>query len=187
MNDYRLEKFDGIIFLSGFMATGKSTLGKIISKLLSKPFKDLDTVICEKEGKTIKEIFTEHGEKYFREKEKEYLLELTRNFKGVLALGGGALHNQQIVDHLKLSGIIVFINTPLEEILNRVLRRTTRPILYDAQGKIKSREALFNELKALYSTRIEFYQQAQIILEGSNGIDKNEQANILIEKLKRYV
>lgn len=187
MNDYRLRKFEDNIFLCGFMATGKSTIGRIISKKLNKSFKDLDKVIIEKEKKSIKEIFDEKGEVYFRDKEWEYLLELTRTFKGVVALGGGALQNQRIIDHLKLHGLLVYIKTPIDIIVERVLRNTKRPIVLDAQGKIKSKETLFTDLKALYSKRVNLYEQSQIILDSTGYETKEEQAQNLIEKLKRYV
>lgn len=187
MNEYRLKKFDGSIYLSGFMATGKSVIGRKIAKKLDRPFVDLDSIITQKEGHSIKEIFQLQGEAYFREKEWEYLLELTRKFKGVVALGGGALQNQRIVDHLKVHGILVFIKTPLEVIIERVMHNTKRPIVLDKEGKIKSRETLFTELKALYSSRLEYYEQAQVILESDGYETKEGQAQKLIDKLTRYV
>ncbi len=187
MNEHRLKKFDGSIFLTGFMATGKSAIGREMAKRMEKPFVDLDAVIKRGEGKSIKRIFKENGEPYFREMEWKYLLELTREFKGIVALGGGALHNQRVIDHLKVHGILVFIKTPMEVIVERVMRNTKRPIVLDEEGKIKSRETLFTELKALYSSRIEYYEQAQVTLE-SNGYESKEgQALKLIEKLTRYV
>ncbi len=187
MNEYRLKKFDGSIFLAGFMATGKSAIGRMVSKKLEKPFSDLDQVITDKERTSIREIFSNQGESYFREKEWQYLLELTREFKGIVALGGGALQNQRIVDHLKVHGILVFIKTPIEIIVERVMRNTKRPIVLDVEGKIKSRETLFRELKALYSERLEYYEQAQVILESDGYETKEMQAQKLIDKLTRYV
>tara|TARA_R110000868_G_scaffold37111_4_gene131346 strand:- start:36711 stop:37274 length:564 start_codon:yes stop_codon:yes gene_type:complete len=187
MNDYRLKKFDGSIFVCGFMATGKSTIGKIVADKLERPFLDLDHVITTKENRSIKKIFARFGEPYFREKEWEYLLEITRTFKGVVALGGGALHNQRVVDHLKVHGLLVYIKTPLEVIVERVLRNTKRPIVLNEAGKIKSKETLFRDLKTLYLSREELYEQAQINLESSGYESKERQAQLLIEKLKRYV
>ncbi len=187
MNEYRLKRFQGSIFLTGFMASGKSTIGKLVAELIDRPFFDLDAVIEEKELKPIKEIFNDHGEEYFRKKELEYLTEISKSFKGVVALGGGALQNQRVIDHLKLFGLLVFIKTPIEVIVDRVTRNTSRPMVLDAQGKIKSREALFTELKSLYLSREGFYSQAQIIVESDGYRPKEEIAQILIEKLKRHV
>ncbi|MEQ9310318.1 MAG: shikimate kinase [Balneolaceae bacterium] len=187
MNEYRLKKFDGSIYVCGFMATGKSTIGKMLAKELERPFVDLDKIISEKERSSIKAIFERFGEPYFREKEWQYLLEITRTFKGVVALGGGALHNQQVIDHLKVHGLLIFLNTPLDVVVERVLRNTKRPIALNSSGKIKSKETLFRELKALYLSRKELYEQAHIKIESTGYETKEAQTQLLIEKLKRYV
>ncbi len=187
MNLYRLKKFQDSFFLVGFMATGKSSIGKALANELERPFLDLDSYIVEKEGVSISEIFRTKGEGYFREREWKYLLEITQNFKGVVALGGGALHNQQVVDHLKLFGLLIFLKTPIDVIVKRVQRNKKRPIVLNDQGEIKSKETLFNELESLYLSRIDLYNQAQIILESTGFESKNEQAARLIEKLQRYV
>ena len=187
MNDYRLTQFKDSFFLTGFMATGKSTIGRKLAEKLHRPFVDLDYQIIETEGRSIKKIFEQDGEKYFRKCEWDQLKRITREFKGVVALGGGALHNQQVVDHLKLSGLLIYLKTPLEVITERVLRNTKRPIVLDEYGKIKSKEILLTELKILYSKRIDYYEQAQIILESSGYETKEDQAQRLIEKIKHYV
>jgi len=187
MNLYRLKKFAESFFIVGFMATGKSSIGKILAKELDRPFLDLDEYIAQKEGCSIKEIFTSRGEAYFRDREWRSLLEVTQNFRGVIALGGGALHNQQVVDHLKLFGLLVFLKTPMNVIVDRIERNKKRPIVLDEHGEIKSRETLFSELESLYLKREHLYNQAQIILESTGYESKEEQAAKLIEKLQRYV
>lgn len=187
MNNYRLARFKDSIFMCGFMGTGKSKIGYELSKSLDFPFIDLDNYIEEQEGSTISEIFKEKGENYFREKEWEYLLKLTRSFKGVIALGGGALHNQRVVDHLKLHGLLVFIDTHMDIILRRVMRNKKRPILLDESGKLKSEETLFRELKTLYSSRKALYEQAQIKFENDESLDIKDKVQKVIEKIKRHV
>ncbi|MDR9417445.1 shikimate kinase [Gracilimonas sp.] len=187
MNTNRLNNFKGSIYICGFMASGKSTLGKKLAQKLDWEFRDLDTVIEEKENKVIKDIFEDRGEEYFREKEWEYLLELSRDFKGIVSLGGGALQNQQVVDHLKVNGILLFLEVPLKEITKRVARRNHRPILFDEEGEIKSREQLFEELKALYSDREKYYKQAEINIHSSEYNSIKEMADIAIDKIKRHV
>ena len=187
MNDYRLNRFKGSIFLTGFMASGKSSIGKLLAESIDRSFIDLDEVIEEREQKSIKEIFHTHGEEYFRKKEKEYLLNVSKNFTGVVALGGGALQNQRVIDHLKLYGLLVFIKTPLEVIIERITKNTKRPMTLDEHGKIKSKETLFTELKSLYLRRKGFYSQAQITVESDGYRPKEEITQILIEKLKKHV
>ena len=187
MNNYRLKKYTDSFFLTGFMATGKSTVGQLLARKLDQPFLDLDQRIVEAERRTVKSIFEEEGEAVFRQKEWEQLLEITRTFKGVVALGGGALHNQQVIDHLKLKGLLIYIKTPIEVIIERVLRNTNRPIVLDENGKLKSYNTLFTDLDTLYSKRIPFYEQAQIILESTGNESKDEQATRLLEKITHYV
>ena len=67
MNLYRLKKFAESFFIVGFMATGKSSIGKILAKELDRPFLDLDEYIAQKEGCSIKEIFNSRGEEIRRE------------------------------------------------------------------------------------------------------------------------
>ncbi len=187
MNDHRLKRFKGSFYLSGFMAAGKSAIGKVVARKLNLPFVDLDTVIEKKSGKKIPQIFKEDGETKFRELEWKYLLELTREFNGVVSLGGGALQNQPVIDHLKLHGMLIFIDTPLDIIIERIRKNPKRPISKHENGEIKSEETLKIELEALYSKRIEFYKQAEVKVITSGLEPKDVVADILIDKIKKHV
>lgn len=187
MNEHRFKNYDGCFFMCGFMATGKSTTGKIIASTLELPFIDLDDFIEKNQKLTIPEIFANYGEQHFRKIEKESLLELLKTFKGVVSLGGGALQNQFIVDHLKTKGLLIYIDTPLDTILERVLKNPKRPIVRDEQGKIKSKDALKIELETLYSNRLKYYKQAQIKVITSGYEPKKTVANLIIKKIKTHV
>ncbi len=117
------------VFLSGMMGSGKSTIGKELAEELGVPFTDLDRLIEESEGMTIPEIFAQKNEEGFREIEKKQILNIASSAKGVVALGGGSLQNQLIVDHLKLYGWLVFIEASQVEILNRLQVSSGRPML----------------------------------------------------------
>lgn len=182
-----LERFPGNIYLCGFMASGKSTLAKSLAIRIEREFCDLDEVIVEGEGKSIRDIFRENGEAYFREKEWEYLQDLSRNFSGIVSLGGGALHNQHVVDQLKVSGLLVFVDTPMQMITERVFNSSERPILFDEEGKIKSKETLFTELKALYLQRENLYKQAQIHIQTQFFSSVDEMTDALTAKISRHV
>jgi shikimate kinase len=183
----KIENMEESVFICGFMASGKSTLGRALAKELDREFIDLDEVIEDREGRSIRQIFQKNGEEYFREKEWEYLLDLTRNFKGVVALGGGALQNQRVIDHLKIHGLLLFLETPVEVVVARVYNSEERPILFDDAGKIKSKETLFKELKALYSEREEFYKQAQITIRTPLFTTAQEMAEAAKDKITRHV
>ncbi|MFP8488022.1 shikimate kinase [Gracilimonas sp. Q87] len=183
----RVNSFDQSIYVTGFMASGKSTLAKALAAELQMKYKDLDEEIEKREGKSIQAIFDEMGEPYFREKEREYLIDLTYNFKGVVSLGGGALQDQMIVDHLKINGLLLCVKTPFAEIMERVKSSSERPILYDEEGKIKSDATLKTELKTLYYKRLNFYEQAQIKVDSSKYGSKNEMVKAATDKIKRHV
>ncbi len=187
MSSITLETVKKNIFICGFMASGKSTLGKNLAEKIDWPYRDLDNEIEEREGKTIRDIFNEYGESYFRKKERKYLVDLSNNFHGVISLGGGALQNQQIVDQVKQHGLLLFIDTPLEQITQRVLSSTERPILFDDKGKIKSKETLFTELKTLYLEREKYYKQAQVSIYTPLFPNVQEMTDAAIEKIKKHV
>jgi shikimate kinase len=187
MSLIRLKKYQESIYLVGFMASGKSAIGKILAQSLEKPYLDLDDYIVEKEERSIPQIFNDKGEAYFRTQEWKYILEITQNFKGIVSLGGGALHNQKVVDHIKLYGLMVFLNTPLDIILQRIVQNKNRPLVLNQWGEIKSQETLFSELESLYLKREYLYKQAQITLKSTGEETKEEQTSMLIEKLQRYV
>lgn len=183
----RLNSYDQSIYVTGFMASGKSTLAKAAAKELSLPHIDLDQEIERREGMTIQEMFDKRGESYFRIKEYETLIDLLENFKGIVSLGGGTLQDQKVVDQLKANGILLYVETPLELMVQRVKNNAERPILYDGDGKIKSEAALKTELKALYSNRLRFYEQAHITLDTSKFETKAELVKAAIYKIKRHV
>lgn len=183
----RLKYYDQSIYITGFMASGKTTLAKALAAELNMEHKDLDFVIEEREGKSIKAMFDENGEPYFREKEKESLIDLSHNFKGVVSLGGGALQDQMTVDHLKVNGLLIYIETPLDDIIERVKNSSERPILYNDEGKIKSDATLKSELKTLYLNRLNYYEQAQIKIDSSKYGSKKEMVKAAIGKIKRHV
>lgn len=184
----KLNDFDKTIYVCGFMASGKSTFGKALAKELGSDFIDLDKVIEEKAGQSIRQIFRENGESYFRKIEFECLGDLLRGFKGgVVALGGGALLNQEVVDNLKKDGLLVFVDTPMEVILERVHKSKERPILFDDNGKIKSKETLFRELKTLYLKREKLYKQAQVTIKTPLYTSVQEMAEAAIDKITGHV
>jgi shikimate kinase len=164
------------IFLCGFMGTGKSTIGKALAQKSGRPFYDLDEVIEKRAGQSIPQIFETKGEKKFRQLERDALISLYRIKKGVVALGGGALQNQPIVDEIKSNGLFVFIKTPMHKILERVMRNDKRPMLWNESGKMKPKETLRKDLE-------ELYQQADVIIDTGKFPTVNEISNELQKRM----
>ncbi|MDX1639160.1 MAG: shikimate kinase [Balneolaceae bacterium] len=175
------------LFLCGFMGTGKSTIGAALARRLECPFADLDTIIEEETGQSIPEIFEHQGEEKFRTLEKKCLLQTVRTFKGVLALGGGALHNQHVVDHLKVNGLLIFVETSFSVILNRILKHEDRPLLLDKDGTMKEKSILEKELKELYEQRLPYYRQAEITIETGTGAGIEATTEKLVKKIRNHV
>jgi len=175
-----------VIFLCGFMGAGKTTIGRKLAEELNCPFLDLDDRITEKAGKTISEMFKEAGEAKFRAVERSALLEVASDFEGVVALGGGSVQNQELLDHLKESGLLIFIEAPMEVVVDRISEDSNRPLLLDEQGESKDRETLKKDLEVLYADRKPLYEQAQISLQVQPGESTGKQVETLIKKIRSH-
>lgn len=173
-------------YLTGFMAAGKSRLGAQLAQLLEVPFTDLDDYIEAESGLEIPVIFELYGENGFRNFERKYLLQLIEHYRGVLSLGGGALHNQSMVDSIKQRGTLVFINTPLNVILNRLYKDKKRPLLRDASGNMKSKKQIKKQLTSLYKKRLPLYKKADIHFKPQNEATIPENSQQLLEQVKQY-
>lgn len=175
------------IFLCGFMGAGKSTIGEQLAEELSVAFLDLDTSIEKKAGMNITEIFEKEGEETFRRLEKKCILNAIRNYEGVVALGGGALQNQHLLDHIKVNGLLIFIETPFSVILERISEQKDRPLLLAEDGSIKDKEKLKEELTTLYEQRLPLYEQAELKLECTGDQTIDEAVQTLIKKIGYHV
>jgi shikimate kinase len=117
-------KEDMKVILIGYRATGKSTVGTLLSAKLKIPFGDTDTLVEEKMEMPIKEIVSLHGWDFFRNKEKEAVLMLTQEGACVIATGGGVVLDKENVDLLSQAGVIIWLNTPLHDIISRLNNNT---------------------------------------------------------------
>jgi|SRR6056297_507093 len=176
------------VFLCGMMGSGKSTVGRALANRLEVPFCDLDELIVEETGMTIPEIFKEEGESKFREIERKILIRESQYFKGVMALGGGSLQNQHMIDHLKIYGWLIFLDVPQSVISKRITGDTNRPML-NANDNDNNNESAHHEadskIQRLMAERRPLYEQAEITIQtGDKPAD--EIADKLIKKLRLY-
>ncbi len=174
-------------FICGFMGAGKSTIGSALAKGLEQPFHDLDAFIEARAGQTIPAIFEAGGEDGFRRRERAALLDLIRQKKGVIALGGGTLQNQHLTDHVKVNGLLVFIDTPMDVIVNRISGDKNRPMLLDENGEPKPQKVLKEELQHLYNQRFPFYEQAEVAISGADFSAVDNLVEHLLKKIKYHV
>ena len=133
-----------LIFLIGFMGSGKTFLGKQIASKLKLPFFDFDNEIEKKTNFSITDIFKELGEKYFRDLETELLLKWEKT--GIIATGGGIVENEVNRHFLKKQNT-VWLNPSFEKILPRI-SKSSRPFVKKLSKK---------ELFELWQRRLPFY------------------------------
>ncbi|MBE7012875.1 MAG: shikimate kinase [Ruminococcaceae bacterium] len=145
------------IYLIGMPGCGKSTIGKIISREMNMKFVDLDAYIVESTGKSVEEMFT-IGERYFRTQEAECLKKTALLTDTVVATGGGVVEMPINADTMKNSGTVVFIDTPVRNILSNS-SLSGRPLLADNKNKIFE----------LYERRYDKYVDAADVVVLNNG------------------
>lgn len=139
------------VFLCGFMGCGKTTVGKEAARLAAVPFIDLDDAIVARSGKTISQIFAEHGEKYFRELETAVLAETAfSQSSAIVATGGGALISASNAELCQKRGTVVFLDVPFEVCYNRICNDAGRPIA--ASRNKEELLKLYENRSALYRT-----------------------------------
>ena len=149
------------IFLVGFMGSGKSTIGKELSVLLTMPFLDTDQMIEKEAGLSVSQIFEQHGEHFFRDLEKGILLRLV-NEKGpsIIATGGGMYisgENRKIIEN---SGTSFYIKRSFRQIFKSIRMDTRRPL---ASKKAKK------EIYFLFKQRQKLYRMAQFVINNSHN------------------
>lgn len=150
------------IILIGFMGCGKSTLGKKLAFKLDFEFIDSDQEIEKIEGKTITEIFEQHGEAYFRNLEKQYLEKIQHKQNMVLATGGGLPCFNKNIEFLNHFGITIYLKLSPTELTKRILHsKAQRPLI-----KSNNEEEVYLLVKKMLFERETFYHEAKHILNG---------------------
>lgn len=150
------------IFLIGFMGSGKTHWGRLLSQKLGIPFFDLDEQVTSHAGKSIPEIFETEGEEHFRLMEKEVLHIITESHDSfVIACGGGSPCYFNNIDYMNQSGTTVWINTPLETLFDRLMKeKENRPLI-----KTLSDEQLRSFISKKFADRKIYYEQADIMVD----------------------
>tara|TARA_B100001057_G_scaffold248965_2_gene249179 strand:- start:5258 stop:5752 length:495 start_codon:yes stop_codon:yes gene_type:complete len=149
------------VFLVGMPGSGKSRMAKFISSVTDLIYKDLDDEIERIEGKSIKEIFKNNSEAYFRNKETEILKKIIAKDKNlIIATGGGTPCFNKNIDIINKSGLSIFLNTSLDVIVERISRKNKRP-LFNNKDVEETVKKMFNE-------RIEFYSKSRFHVTKNN-------------------
>src|SRR4029079_3830277 len=117
------------------MGAGKSTVGRRLAKRLTLPFIDTDTAIADAAGLTAAEVFEKFGEKEFRDGERRLVARLVDGEVRIIATGGGAYVDPQTRELLNQRTITVWLDAPVEVLVDRTGRRDTRPLLKNGDPK----------------------------------------------------
>lgn len=162
------------LVLVGLMGAGKTSVGRRLAEKLEIPFVDADHEIEVAAGKTIPEIFSDHGEEYFREGERRVITRLLENGKQVLATGGGAFMNAETREKIKKHGVSLWLKADLDVLLKRVAKRNDRPLLQNEDPAIV--------MKRLIDLRYPIYAQSDITVE-SRDVQHGQMVNDVVKAL----
>jgi shikimate kinase len=172
------------VYLTGFMASGKSALGRALAAEMGLGFLDLDDTIEQNEGRSIPEIFRQGGEPAFRTAEKAALHATGGLRDYVIAVGGGTLVPDESMDWALSNGIVVFLDVSLEEIVRRLGRsRRRRPLveaMRDSPGELEE------YVSALLEERRPAYERAHLVVKLERTTVRRN-ARSLAQALRRYL
>lgn len=171
------------IFLIGYRCTGKSSVGRLLSEILERPFFDADEVLAEEQGASIADIVRTKGWDAFRKMERDVIRRLCARERCVVATGGGAVLDAENVRNMRKSGIVVWLRAGAETVKARMLAdgRTeeSRPAL-TAKGLSEEIEDVLRERRVFYRNAMDFYLD-------TDAIDVEEASKLILKKLNSSI
>ena len=167
-------KLNKNLILIGMMASGKSTIGRLLAKKLNLKFFDTDFIIEKKVKMKIVEIFQKKGEPYFRNLEKKITLNLLNKNNCVISLGGGAFINETARKVSQKDNVTIWLNWDLKTLIDRIKKNNKRPVASNLNN---------NELKDLLINRSKIYSKANYKIDCEN-MQKKEIVNKIIQLLR---
>jgi shikimate kinase len=165
------------VVLVGLMGAGKTSVGRRLADKLEVPFVDADHEIEQAAGKTIPEIFADHGEGYFRDGERRVIARLLESGGKVLATGGGAFMQPETRDVIRKNAISVWLRADLPLLMKRVRRRSNRPLLKAGDPE--------EVMRRLIDERYPVYAEADITVD-SRDVAHSSIVNDIIKLLANW-
>ena len=164
------------ICLIGLMGAGKSVIGKLLAQELRLRHYDSDKLIEKKLNKSINQIFSDHGESYFRNIEEDIVLSLLDKKNCVISLGGGSILSNLTRKALFINSFSVYLKVDIEILYERLKKSKKRPLINNKNIKEK--------LIHLTQERNKYYRKANLTV---NNLKNTEEAlNIIKEQLQKY-
>lgn len=168
---------DRAIVLVGLMGAGKTSVGRRLADRLEVPFIDADHEIEQAAGKSIPEIFADHGEPYFRDGERKVISRLLEGGLQVLATGGGAFMNDETRARIRAHGVAIWLRADLSLLMKRVQKRSNRPLL-----QTEDPEAVMRDLMV---RRYPVYAEANLTVD-SQDISHAQMVERVLRALKDW-
>jgi shikimate kinase len=159
------------------MGAGKSSVGRRLAEKLGLPFVDADHEIEVAAGKSISEIFSDHGETYFREGERRVIARLMDGGSKVLATGGGAFINEETRARIKNAAVSVWLKAELPVLMKRVMKRSDRPLLRNGDPE--------GVMRRLIDERYPVYSEADVTVE-SRDVQHAQMVTDVIRALAQW-
>jgi shikimate kinase len=157
------------IYVIGFMGAGKTTIGRELAARVDAPFFDLDELVESAEKMTIKDMFAQHGEPYFRKRERDILRSTHYLEKAVIATGGGTFTFEENIQFIQSEGLSVYLSAPYALLRSRIGDKAAeRPLFRD---DLATHE--------LFTSRIRYYRMSDVTLE----IREEETPAEIVERL----
>ena len=164
------------ICLIGLMGAGKSVIGKLLAKELRIRHYDSDKLIEKKLNKSINQIFSDHGESYFRNIEEDIVLSLLDKKNCVISLGGGSILSNLTREAIFINSFSIYLNVGIEILYERLKKSKKRPLIFNKNIKEK--------LIHLTQDRNKYYRKANLII---NNLKNNKEAlNTIKAQLQKY-
>jgi shikimate kinase len=155
---------DAVIYLTGFMTSGKSTIGPILANVLGLNYYDLDKEIEFEEKTTIVEIFKTKGENYFREVESRILKKLSQQKGLIISLGGGTITNSENEKLMRANGKIIYLKVSPGNLYKRLKNKIDRPLFRDLVLGENSKKNFIKKIEELLEKRKVYYEKADLII-----------------------
>lgn len=168
------------IYLTGFMGSGKTTVGRLLARQLGVPFNDLDKEVEKAAAASIPEIFAREGEAAFRRLERIALEHASRLDLAVVSTGGGTLATDQNMELARASGTVVYLRATIPTIIGRIATRANdRPLMASV-----SQAELPGHLEGLLSQRRRYYERADLVVD-VDGRSRKHIVNEIMQRLQR--
>ncbi len=166
------------LVIVGFMGTGKTEVGRIVSQQMGRTFVDIDDQIVRAAGMTINDIFKNHGEELFREIESGIIKKFSEIEGLVISTGGGSLLRVENVENLRRTGVLICLTASPEEIARRVADDRHRPLL-DVSDRVGT-------VRDMLAKRSGSYRQSDLTVD-TDGKDAAAAAQEVLDAFRRYV